>query len=111
MALDVVAPERVADPQRRLDVHLVAGLQQPQRRAPERLGHRVEGEAAVVDRDRGEADAVDGDGVPDADLRGRLRRLEPQADALGAAVDGCDATALSNDPGEHRSKVTARARM
>ena len=80
MALHLVAAERLAGAQGRLDVH-------PGRRtrlsAGERLGHDVEGEPSVRGLDDREADAVDRDRV--ADL-GRRRRLDDEPALANDAV-------------------------
>ncbi len=59
VSLDVVAAERVADAERRLDVHLCA----ERLHAPERLRDDVEREPAPFARDDGQADPVDRDRV------------------------------------------------
>ena len=84
--LDVVAAERLAGPERRLDVDAGAGREAAERRARERLGHGVEGDAPVGDRDRGQAAAADRDGVADRVAGSRLGRLdlEPQRRAVAA---------------------------
>ena len=55
VALDVVAAERLAGTQRGLDVDARPGRKTPERGARERLGHDVERDPAVRDRDGGEA--------------------------------------------------------
>ena len=50
VALDVVAAERLAGPERRLEVDLGAGLERAERRARERLRDGVERERLAVDR-------------------------------------------------------------
>src|SRR5438270_2654640 len=61
--LDVVAAERLTGLERRLDVHLGAGFERRERAAAERLGDGVEGDAPVGHVGRGQAAAVDRDGV------------------------------------------------
>src|SRR5256886_1140555 len=106
VALDVVAAERLAGPERRLDVHLGAGIERGEGAPPDRLGHGVEGDAPVGHVGRGQAAAVDRDGVADARSGGRLGRLDLEPDSLGPAVPAHDAAALSDDPGEHAAKAT-----
>jgi hypothetical protein len=65
VALHVVAAERLAGAKRRLDVDTCARRQAAERRALERLGHRVEGEQRVVDGHDGETDAGDRNGIAD----------------------------------------------
>src|SRR2546423_3984354 len=59
VALDVVAAERLAGPERRLDVHLGAGIERGESAPPDRLGHGVEGDAPGGRVGRGQAAAVD----------------------------------------------------
>ena len=95
MALHVVAAERVADTQRRLDIHLGAeGL-----RASKGLGNDVEGQGTIVDAHHGQAHAVDGDRVADVSL---YRSLDDEP----TAAEGRDVRPLPNDAGEHGSKAT-----
>ena len=80
--LDVVAAERLARTERRLDVDARARGEAAERGARERLGHRVEGDPAAVERDRGQAAAVDRDRVADRGRRRRLRRLDLEPDPV-----------------------------
>src|SRR3954447_14318862 len=107
MTLDVVAAERLAGAQRRLDVYVIPGAQPSERRPLERLGDRVEGDAPVRDANGGEADAVDGHRVAGRRLCGGAGRLDGQADAGGAAVDGRNAPELADDAGEHATNLVA----
>jgi len=101
-----VAAERLAGPQRGLEVHLGACGEPTQRRARKRLGDGVERDAPVGDVGRGEADAVDGDRV--AQPRGPRdgRRLDEEAYPLGVSVDGRDAATLPHDAREHGAKAS-----
>ena len=83
VALDVVAAERVARSQRRLQVDLGAGLEPCERATAQRLGDGVEGEPAVLHgRDR-EAGAADRDRVAHAAQGSRLGRHELEREAVG----------------------------
>src|SRR5438128_186830 len=106
VALDVVAPERLAGLERRLDVHLGAGIERAERASPDRLGHGVEGDAPVGHVRRGQAAAVDRDGVARARAGGRSGRLDYELRTLGPTVPAQDPTPLSHDPGEHTAKAT-----
>src|SRR6266550_6912778 len=66
VALDVVAAERLAGPERGLEVDLGAFGELAEGRAREGLGDGVEGELAFVGRDGGQAASRDGDRVADA---------------------------------------------
>ena len=105
MSLDDVAAERLAGPERRLDVDLVAGRETAERGSAERLRHGVERDLVAVDRDDRQADAADRDGVAERDARRGQRRGDPQADAGLTAVDPGDATALPHDAREHASRL------
>src|SRR5262249_49324168 len=105
VTLHDVAAERVADAERRLEVHAAAGLETPERRPRERLGDDVEREPSLVALHDGEADAGDRDGVTDRRGGRRLARGDDQP----GAVEGVDRAELANDAGEHEPKVTARA--
>src|SRR5436190_14819157 len=98
VALNVVPAERVARPERRLEVRLAPKRLHP----PQRLRVEVEDEAAVLVRDDRQADAVDGDRVAD-------RSLERRLDNEGPVPAGCDATALGDDAGEHGRSLRASA--
>jgi len=85
-----VAPERIACPECRLEVHLV-----PEGLDPiDRFDHHVEGEVTVLGAGERQADAVDRDRV--ADLGG-----DPALDDEPAAVEGGDPALLPHDPREH----------
>jgi len=102
-----VAAERLARPERRFDVDLVARREAPERRAAQGLRDGVERELVALDRDDGEADAADRDGVAEGGPGGgRGRRRDAQPHAAGAAVDPGDAAALPHDAGEHGSKAS-----
>ena len=105
MPLDVVAPERVARPQRRLEVDARAGGEVLQRGAGERLGNGFEGEATVRRGDDGQAAAVDRNRVAFSDpAGGGRRRLDLDSNAISAAFDRGDASDFSDDSGEHAAE-------
>ena len=103
-----MASERLADAKRRLDVHAGTRLEPAERATAERLGHRVELDLAVVDRDDGEADPREGDRVADRGLGRRLRGRNAETDAVLAALDGDDGSTLAHDAREHRIKRSDR---
>ena len=100
MALNVMATERVARSQRRLQIDLGSeGLG-----ALQRLRHHVERERAVRALGNRQTDPVDGNGVSHGGVERALDH-EP------AAVERCDLRALANDAGEHGRKPTQWARV
>jgi hypothetical protein len=91
-----VPAEPVARPERQLEVDLVALGERLQRGAPERLGHHVRRERAVVALRGGQADAVDRDRVAGSELGGQLRLdLEP------ASLQSADDPLPRDQPREH----------
>ena len=73
----------------------------PERAALEGLVHRLEGDRTRGQIDRGQADAVDGDRVAEADAVGDLFGRDPEGRSIGAVVDGGDGCELLDDAGEH----------
>ena len=73
VTLDVVAAERLAGPERGLDVDPRPRLEGLQRGARERLGDGVEGEAPVAALDHRQADAAQSDRVAEPGVGGRSR--------------------------------------
>ena len=104
--LDVVAAERLARPERRLDVDARAADEAAERGARERLGHRVEREASRAHRDDGQADAVDRHRVAERGQRCGLRRLDLEPDAVARPADRRRNANLPDDAREHGSKAT-----
>ena len=80
----------------------------PSEERAQRLVHDVGGEAAVLDRGGGEADAVDGDGVPFGDL-GREAGGDPQPRAVAGRLDAGDGAPVFDEPGEHAHHTCSRA--
>ena len=96
--LDDMAAERLARPQRRLDVQRDVRPQAAERRAPQRPTHSVERQPAVLDRRHGEAHAVERDRVAD---RGRARPSpapRPGGAPSQASSDGGNVAKFANDP-------------
>jgi len=106
-----VAAERIAGAQGRLDVELGAGLEPVERAARERLGDSVEGERPVCGLDDGQAAPVERHRVADRGLARGERSFEADADPVAVAVDRRDATALTNDAGEHRLSLASSLRL
>jgi hypothetical protein len=107
VALDEVAPDGVACPERGLEVHARSCNEPSQRRPAQRLGDSVEREDAVCGlRDR-EADAADGDRVPHVRLEGGLGAADAQAHAVGCSFHPLDLPQFPNDPCEHAPTITA----
>jgi hypothetical protein len=74
-----VAPDRIARPQRGLDVDTRTVLEPAERRAPKRLLDDVEGDHAVLDGNGRQADAAHGDRVAVVDGARSLGRANSQA--------------------------------
>ena len=106
VALDDVAAERLARPERGLDVDRVAHAEPSEGRPAQRLGDGVEADRLVVDGLGREAHAVDRDRVADPGRGGRDGRVDPQRDAVLVAVGADDAAQLAHDPGEHPIEAT-----
>src|SRR5208283_1705032 len=62
-----------------LDVDAVAGLLETERRRSQRVGNYFDGKVAVLDREDGQADSVDGDRAL-LDQVARLRRRDLEAE-------------------------------
>ena len=101
-----MAAERLAGPQRRLEVDLGASDEPAERRARERLGDRVEGDPPIDDVGRREADPVDGDRVAERRAARGRRRLDQEPHAVGAPLDRRDAAPLPHDAREHGAKAS-----
>ena len=100
--LDVVAAERLAGPERRLDVDARARREAAERGARERLGHGVEARSAPSPTgDRGQAAAADRDRVADGRAARRLGRLDLEPHPVAARLERGDAADLAHDPREH----------
>src|SRR5947207_8196791 len=110
MALDVVAAERLAGAQRRLEVDAGARLEAAEGRPRQRLQDGVEAQTAVEHLDDGQTAAADGDGVADGGAARGRRRLDVDPDALDAAGDGGDPPTLAHDSREHESTVATTKR-
>ena len=95
-----MAAEAIRWLHRELEVDPGPWLDRPEGGHLECLVHRLDLEPDVVDRGRGEADAVDGDGVALADFGD-----EPGGDvdpgAFVAAVDVLDLADVLDEAGEH----------
>ena len=104
--LDVVAAERLARSECRLDVDGRAADEAAERGARKRLGHRVEREASRAHRDDGQADAVDRHGIAERGQRCGIRRVDLQPDAVVRPADRRRNANLSDDAREHGSKAT-----
>jgi hypothetical protein len=95
VALYVVASERITDSKRRFEIRRVL---EPFY-ATERFRNDVEFEPPVLGVDDGQADPVDGDRVANV---GRDAAFDDKA----AVFEGCNASALLHDSGEHATKAT-----
>ena len=93
--------ERVAGPQRRLEVDLVAFGQIPERGAGDALRDRRHRETAVLHRGGRQAAAVDVNRVPDRGESRSLGSFDLDVQAALAAPERHDAAALAHDAGEH----------
>jgi len=109
VAGDQVAAQRVAEPQRALEVNTVARLQGPERGQRQRLGAEVRGEVSDRVFDDGQADAVDRDAGAQ---RQRLdRELGPDHQAHDSrllqldALDRFDYAEAFNNAGEHAASA------
>jgi hypothetical protein len=101
-----VASEGLSSSERGLDVDLVALGQAREVRAVEGLADGVEGEAAVLDLDHGQAEAVERHGVAGLSACGGLRRLDLDAEAVPVALDSGNPASFAHDAREHASKAT-----
>src|SRR4051794_36428154 len=101
VALHDVAAEAVGGAQRQLEVDPRVRLHAPERRAPQRLVHHVGAEQlAAAHPHRGQADAVDRDGVALGQLTGQ-RGAHRQAHAVAGLVDPVHRAQVLDEAGEH----------
>src|SRR4051794_30772551 len=101
VALHDVAAEAVGGAQRQLEVDPRVRLHAPERRAPQRLVHHVGAEQlAAAHPHRGQADAVDRDGVALGQLTGQ-RGAPRQAHAVAGLVDPVHRAQVLDEAGEH----------
>ena len=108
VALDVVAAERLAGAQRRLEVDARPGSRAAERGARERLGHRVERERARRRprrrSGRRRRSRPSRRAPPRAQSRARRSRAGPPRDTRATVPD------LADEPGEHRLTLAVSRR-
>ena len=106
--LDDVPVEVRVRAQRALEVHRRAGRELRERRARERLAHRLEAQRPPAGARHGEAGAAHRDRIPDARLGRERRRAHDEAQQLAQRLDGLHRPDRLDDPGEHRRQPPKR---
>lgn len=108
VALHEMAVERIAEPQRGLQVDAGAGFEAPERGAAERLVDYIENRDGAALVREGEADAIDREAG--AEREGRGERPQVNMNAIAAEGSGAldDRPYALNDAGEHRPRIMTR---
>jgi hypothetical protein len=101
VALDHVAPHRVAGAEAGLDVQGAAGAEVPEPSAPEGLGRKHEGRLGAVQGSNRAAHAGQRDGGPDGDAFGVAAQVHKEVRILVGSRDFHHLDEARYDPGEH----------
>ena len=105
VALHDVTAEALLGGDGSLEVDPVAGVDLVERRLVERLLHHVGGPGTALDRDDGQAAAVDRDRVAEAGAVEHGVGGDGETDRVGEVVDRGDGAELLDDAGEHQDSL------